>query len=48
MKEYTLVFTKRDRYCKACNALWNSDKLEMTCRGRILDEGKWYVSFTRK
>lgn len=48
MKEYTLEFSSRDRYCKACNALWNSDKLEMTCRGRILSANKWYVSFVRK
>lgn len=49
MKEFTLEFSNRERYCKACNILWNSATLEMTCRGRLLyEKNKWYVSFVRK
>lgn len=43
--EFTLIFTKRERYCKAVNAIWRNPKFRMDCRGKFLEGGKWYVTF---
>ena len=48
MNTFTLVFSTRERYCRAVNAIWINAQYRMTCRGKVLGTGKWYVEFVRE
>ena len=44
--EFTLIFTKRERYAKACSFLMKTDRYQLLCRGRI-DDSKFYVEYRK-
>lgn len=46
MNTFTLYFTNRNRYAKACSFLMKTDKYQLLCRGRI-DDTKFYIEFRK-
>ena len=46
--EITMKFSKRERYCKAINHVYDHpEKYVVICRGKDYRFGGWYVAFIR-